>query len=227
MPSGSSIMIPAPSAVFNASTGGAIVESRLLQGQWGTVNVFGDLFTILDMADKHSLADRRRLLDAMDACRKLVEKEIEVDLTRPRPLVKITGELWSKSTEGDGNYHMYSFLEDEGAEVLVERVIADAHGGDFDDQPNDGNFCLNGVIASDRSPKPQTWECKYVFQPVLFEEVSLPAGTIRLTNRFAFNNLDQYEVRWLLSESGKPIADGALESESFAQPLQKHRSVPS
>src|SRR5271157_2451663 len=47
---------------------------------------------------------------------------IEVDRTRVKPLVKITGEFWAQITEGDGNFHMFDFLEREGAQVLVEPV---------------------------------------------------------------------------------------------------------
>ena len=38
-----------------------------------------------------------------------------------------------------------------------------AYGGDFGDKPNDKNFCLNGVFASDRTPNPHAWECKYSY----------------------------------------------------------------
>lgn len=47
---------------------------------------------------------------------------IEVDRTRVKPLVKITGEFWAQTTEGDGNFNMFTFLEREGAQVLVEPV---------------------------------------------------------------------------------------------------------
>ena len=47
---------------------------------------------------------------------------IEVDYTRLKPKVKITGEFWAQTTEGDGNYHMFRWLEEEGAEVLVEPI---------------------------------------------------------------------------------------------------------
>lgn len=47
---------------------------------------------------------------------------VEVDCTRVKPRVKITGEFWAQITEGDGNYHMFRWLESEGAEVLVEPV---------------------------------------------------------------------------------------------------------
>jgi predicted nucleotide-binding protein (sugar kinase/HSP70/actin superfamily) len=45
---------------------------------------------------------------------------LETDYTQPRPLCKITGEFWAQTTEGDGNFNMFSFLQREGAEVLTE-----------------------------------------------------------------------------------------------------------
>lgn len=63
-----------------------------------------------------------RYVAAMRRARELIEAGIEVDYTRARPIVKITGEFWAQTTEGDGNFHMFSFLEGEGAEVLVEPV---------------------------------------------------------------------------------------------------------
>lgn len=48
--------------------------------------------------------------------------EVEVDRLRVKPIVKITGEFWAQTTEGDGNFNMFRFLEREGAQVLVEPV---------------------------------------------------------------------------------------------------------
>jgi predicted nucleotide-binding protein (sugar kinase/HSP70/actin superfamily) len=47
---------------------------------------------------------------------------VQVDRTRVCPTVKITGEFWAQTTEGDGNFNMFRFLQGEGAEVLVEPV---------------------------------------------------------------------------------------------------------
>lgn len=60
----------------------------------------------------------------LDAFRGVAEKldAVEVDRTRVKPLVKITGEFWAQTTEGDGNFNMFKFLEREGAQVLVEPV---------------------------------------------------------------------------------------------------------
>jgi predicted nucleotide-binding protein (sugar kinase/HSP70/actin superfamily) len=60
-------------------------------------------------------------LGALKAAREKLNS-IEVDRTRVKPLVKITGEFWAQLTEGDGNFHMFEFLEREGAQVLVEPI---------------------------------------------------------------------------------------------------------
>jgi predicted nucleotide-binding protein (sugar kinase/HSP70/actin superfamily) len=61
-------------------------------------------------------------VSVLGECAQLIREEIEVDYTRPKPIVKITGEFWAQTTEGDGNFNMFPFLEREGAEVLVEPV---------------------------------------------------------------------------------------------------------
>ncbi len=47
---------------------------------------------------------------------------VEVDRLRVKPVVKVTGEFWAQTTEGDGNFRMFSFLEREGAQVMVEPI---------------------------------------------------------------------------------------------------------
>ena len=58
-----------------------------------------------------ALVDAKQRLDTID-----------VDRTRVKPIVKVTGEFWAQITEGDGNYNMFSFLEREGAQSLVEPI---------------------------------------------------------------------------------------------------------
>ena len=55
-------------------------------------------------------------------CAEILDREVEVDYTRARPIAKVTGEFWAQTTEGDGNFRMFPFLEAQGAEVLVEPV---------------------------------------------------------------------------------------------------------
>ena len=77
-----------------------------------TFNVFGKMHEHLRGKDYlNALADAREKMDA-----------IEVDRTKVKPVVKITGEFWAQTTEGDGNFNMFAFLEREGAQVLVEPI---------------------------------------------------------------------------------------------------------
>lgn len=64
---------------------------------------------------------RRGLIKALWQTRKELAA-IKVDRTRIKPRVAIIGEFWAMTTEGDGNYKMQRFLEQEGAEVDVQLV---------------------------------------------------------------------------------------------------------
>lgn len=77
-----------------------------------TFNVFGKWHE--HMWGKEYLAALKTARAKMDS--------IEVDRTKVKPVVKITGEFWAQLTEGDGNFHMFEFLEREGAQVLVEPI---------------------------------------------------------------------------------------------------------
>jgi predicted nucleotide-binding protein (sugar kinase/HSP70/actin superfamily) len=58
---------------------------------------------------------------ALERCRDQFN-QIEIDRLRVKPIVKITGEFWAQTTEGDGNFNMFNFLQKEGAQVLVEPI---------------------------------------------------------------------------------------------------------
>src|SRR6201987_2912813 len=60
-------------------------------------------------------------LNALHAAKEKIDS-IEVDRTKVKPMVKITGEFWAQITEGDGNFNMFDFLEREGAQVMVEPI---------------------------------------------------------------------------------------------------------
>ena len=80
------------------------------------------------------------------------------------------------------------------------------YGGDFGDKPNDGPFCINGLIAPDRKPHPHYYEVQHVYQPITFVR---EGDVIRLINRDQFTSLDEYEYYYELSRNGE-IAGGGL-----------------
>ncbi len=85
-----------------------------------------------------------------------------------------------------------------------------AYGGDFGDRINSGNFCLNGLIGPDQSPKPVAWEAKKIQQPVVIEAVAGQANRFRVTSWHDFTDLSRYAIRWELAEEGVVIQHGSL-----------------
>jgi beta-galactosidase len=66
-----------------------------------------------------------------------------------------------------------------------------AYGGDFGDKPNDGPFCINGLIAPDRKPHPHYYEVQHVYQPLTFEWDN---ETYRLVNHDSFTDPNEYDI---------------------------------
>lgn len=97
---------------------------------------------------------------------------------------------------------------------LLERTAKGEHywayGGDYGDTPNDRNFCLNGIVAPDQTPKPALYECKYVFQPFEFNSEDLLNGIVSIKNRHFFTDLSQYEIRWEVKSDGQIRQQGVL-----------------
>ena len=68
------------------------------------------------------------------------------------------------------------------------------YGGDFGDQPNDGPFCINGLIAPDRKPHPHYYEVQHVYQPIYFKQDSVHADKYRIINNDCFTPLSDYNI---------------------------------
>jgi predicted nucleotide-binding protein (sugar kinase/HSP70/actin superfamily) len=71
----------------------------------------------------HALENRTNFLVALYKVRREMAA-VKVDRTIAKPKVAIIGEFWAMTTEGDGNYKLQRFLEQEGAEVEVQLVTA-------------------------------------------------------------------------------------------------------
>ncbi len=96
-----------------------------------------------------------------------------------------------------------------------------AFGGGFGDFPNDHYFIHKGVVFSDRSPKPHYPEMKRVYQWISITADDLAAGKVKIKNRYAFINLDQFKGRWTLSEDGTVIDKGNLGKLDLAPGAEK------
>ena len=81
-----------------------------------------------------------------------------------------------------------------------------AYGGDYGDRPNDGNFCINGLVQPDRKPNPHLYEVKKVYQNVSVRQVNLEQCVFEVENEYVFVNLkDLLEAEWELTRDGRVI----------------------
>ncbi|WP_284638588.1 glycoside hydrolase family 2 TIM barrel-domain containing protein [Paenibacillus silviterrae] len=99
-----------------------------------------------------------------------------------------------------------------------------AYGGDFGDKPNDGNFCIDGLVTPDRKPHVGLLELKKVIAPVRVEAVDLLNGKFMVTNLYDFIDLSHLTGSWKLEKDGKVVQQGQLKPLTTA-PRQKESIV--
>lgn len=96
------------------------------------------------------------------------------------------------------------------------------YGGDFNDEINDRQFCINGLIFPDRTPHPTLFEVKYCQQPYQFELLSCQVKddvilwTIKVTNEQLFRTSQNESFHWTLYEDGMPVSLNSTELEIAA-----------
>jgi len=93
--------------------------------------------------------------------------------------------------------------DEKGLEYFV-------YGGDFGDEINDDNFCINGILAADQRPKPAMYEAKKIMQPVNIELKNPKKYILKITNRHSFKDLSEYNILWTINEDGKEILKGRM-----------------
>ncbi len=99
-----------------------------------------------------------------------------------------------------------------------------AYGGDFGDQPNDLNFCCNGLVQPDRKPNPHLWEVKKVYQNIKVHEKDLSKGIVTVQNKYFFVDLAFVDMTWELLQDGLVIQNGAIKNLKVApQTSQEYR----
>lgn len=93
-----------------------------------------------------------------------------------------------------------------------------AYGGDYGDLPNDGNFCMNGIVDSDHNPTDKTAQVKYCYQPA---EFWLDGESLTIRNELFHLPINAlYLLRISLWEDGIKIAENTQELPPIA-PWQK------
>ncbi|MBO4648288.1 MAG: DUF4981 domain-containing protein [Lentisphaeria bacterium] len=101
-----------------------------------------------------------------------------------------------------------------------------AYGGDFGDEPNDGNFVADGLVFPDKTPSPGMIEAKKVYAPVRCAAKDLKKGIVSVANHYDFITLEHLHVTWSVSENGSPIQSGILAPLSIPARSAGNITVP-
>lgn len=90
------------------------------------------------------------------------------------------------------------------------------YGGDFGDKPNDNDFCLNGLVTSDRQVTPKLLEVKKIYQYIKFKAVALHSGRVEVENTYDFIDLSDYDLKWEVLKDGEIVQQGKMEMPNVA-----------
>ncbi len=106
---------------------------------------------------------------------------------------------------------VWEFCDHAVAEKLPDGRIKYNYGGDFGDYPNDGNFCVDGLVFPDRRPSSGMKELKQILMPARFEAVDAENGIFAVTNlRFFTDISDEFEIHWFLENNGIRVKEGSV-----------------
>ena len=95
-----------------------------------------------------------------------------------------------------------------------------AYGGDFGDQINDRQFCINGLMFPDRTPHPGLLDVKKAQQFYQFELVSGENISIKVNSENLFIDTDNETIHWTITEDGEVIASGDVPLQVRAESEQ-------
>ena len=119
-------------------------------------------------------------------------------------------------------------FKDQGLTLERDGRRFHGFGGHFGDEPNDANFCCNGIFGPNAEPRPAAFEHRQLATPVRAHWEDAGAGRVRIENRRCFSDLSDVACRYEASIDGRGVEHGRLElprvgpgeSESVDVPLK-------
>ena len=103
-----------------------------------------------------------------------------------------------------------------------------AYGGDLAPKgtPSSANFCMNGLIAADRTLKPHIHEVKKVYQYIHFDPVAFTTKQVKVTNWHDFIGLEDYKLHWTVETDGKAVQSGEMDFPVMAARSSAFITIP-
>lgn len=112
-------------------------------------------------------------------------------------------------------------MVDHSVDIGTPGHSAYVYGGDFGNNPHDGNFCVDGLLYPDRRPHMGMLEYKQVLRPCRAVKLDLEKKKITLKNMRYFTSLSDLNLIWTIERNGKVIRHGRM-TELAIQPQHTH-----
>jgi len=122
------------------------------------------------------------------------------------------GYIWDWADQGLRQPVPEAFRKNIGKGPVKETFFAYGRWWNKDEYaPSDKNFCMNGIVASDRTPHPGLGAVKHVYSYLHVLPDEPEKGKFTLKSWFDFVNAETVLTgRWVLLENGRQIADGTI-----------------
>ena len=139
-------------------------------------------------------------------------------------------DLWDmvhKERQMQGGF-IWDFVDQGLADFNDEGKKYWKYGGDFspNNYHNDTNFCMNGLINSDRTFHPAMEEIKKVYQDISFSlKNNKDSIYLKVENQYFFTNLKDFDFKYELLKDGEVVREGDFKIDLLAQ-KSKTISIP-
>ncbi|MEG2450176.1 MAG: glycoside hydrolase family 2 TIM barrel-domain containing protein [Clostridia bacterium] len=108
--------------------------------------------------------------------------------------------------------YIWDFADQSIKRITADGVVEWTYGGDWGDEPNDGNFAFNGIVRGDRTPNPAFYEVKKVYQQIQFAVVD---DNVEIKNEYLFQNINKFGLKFQLLLNGEVIAEKEMAMPSI------------
>ncbi len=221
---------------------------------WSLGNESGDGVNIRAMADwlrKHDsfnarvlhyeCAGEERFVDVYSRMYAFLPESIEIGQRTDDPRPFFQCEYGHAMGNGPGSlkdyqdaYYKYDRIvggciwewADHGIREYENGELVYKYGGDYDDYPNDGIFCCDGLCTPEREPHTALLEYKKVIEPVNVYDVDSKNGVIGIINRYDAIDLSHLSCSWKLLRDGKSIQSGDIQDFNVQPHGSREITVP-
>lgn len=138
-------------------------------------------------------------------------------------------EYWEAIEELDGlqGGFIWEFWDHGLDQILPDGSLRRAYGGDFGEKKHDGNFCCDGMVFPNRSPKPAMHEFKQLASPISITTKTANTGEFLVFNKQFFSDLSDFEIFWSITCDGLETKSGKVSLPNIGPRKSKKITVKS